>query len=824
MVENDSQTPGPNREPDESPQPAEPATTPKGAGARANVKHQRSAPTRSAGHVRSGARMLSKEARKILDRHRARIDADVVAQIEATLAAIEQLRAQQPNEDLVDLEYQAETLDELLHQHASFARKSALRDTLENIGIAVVVALAVRSCVYEPFKIPSGSMMPTLRPGDHIFVNKFAYGVQIPLTTKVVGEDWISGIARGDVIVFRFPLDESDDFIKRVIGLPGDTIRVNGDRRKIELKRSGSDRFEPVAREKLDDVKCQAENSTQAIENCTVYREQLDEHTYEVRYRDDLRTNDPSMRTYEVPDGHLLVMGDNRNASQDSLAWTVTGDTITAAGLLSRPDIRDATAVENDRIELHDDGDIIRTNDDGLRDRARYLAERSDPARDLILEAWRAPPIDPRAVFESLALHYGATEEVEFEELMGSLAGTEARVLEYGAKLGSMRYAKGDIDSELIFWGPRNDVVFRLHCGAKRCIRPADLATRAAMVIKSFEADPDYDARELLLAEYGRAKTYPGRGQYETRYVERQFGGEGEGVRLRAWRSPTEGLDVLRDAALAEYGLGPLAGAMRDKWGGEPGGAKQAGDTETGEAAVPDLGPSAWVFERDGVFVVVHADAQTELLAVLECGSKRCKSRTDAIALATDVASRFPSVAKDREKISELLGQSAVGALPEVPLPNPGAYYWDHLSVAGVVLDDSHSIRIDVEQLPDGGLEGALEQRRQEIDAESSKTGAVSVEGLGPSAYYADTPNGHTFLFTVPQNQLLIELACRPGLCPDVETARKLAERARDKGLDSENYLQKGVSKPRPFVPRGNVKGRAEVIWWPTARFWKKID
>lgn len=823
MAENDSQTPGASRDPEP---PAESTSRGAahasgskqagraGAAARANVKLQRAKPTRSAGHVRSGARMLGKEARKILERHRARIDAGIVGQIEATLAAIDQLRAQQPNEDLAELEYQAETLDELLHQHASFARKSALRDTLENIGIAVVVALAVRSCVYEPFKIPSGSMMPTLRPGDHIFVNKFAYGVQIPLTTKVVGEDWISGIARGDVIVFRFPLDESDDFIKRVIGLPGDTIRVNGDRRKIELKRSGSDRFEPVAREKLDDVKCQAENSTQAIENCTVYREQLDEHIYEVRYRDDLRTNDPSMRTYEVPDGHLLVMGDNRNASQDSLAWSVTGDTITAAGLLSRPDIRDVTLVENDRIELHDEGDVIRTNDDGLRDRARYLAERSDPARDLILEAWRAPPIDARAVFESLASHYGATEEIEFEALMGSLAGAEARVLEYGAKLGSMRYGKGEVDSELIFWGPRNDVVFRLHCGSKRCLRPADLATRAAMVIKAFEADPDYDARELLLAEYGRAKTYPGRGQYETRYVERQFGGKGEGVRLRAWRAPTEGLDILRDAALAEYGLGPLAGAMRDKWGSEA--------SETGEAAVPDLGPAAWVFERDGVFVVVHADAQTELLAVLECGPKRCKSRTDVIALATDVASRFPSVAKDREQISELLGQSAVGALPEVPLPNPGAYYWDHLSVAGVVLDDSHSIRIDVEQMPNGGLEDALEQRRRELDEGSS--GATAVEGLGPSAYYADTPNGHTFLFTVPQNQLLIELACRPGLCPDVETARKLADRAREKGLDPENYLQKGVSKPRPFVPRGNVKGRAEVIWWPTARFWKKID
>ncbi|MFO7561600.1 MAG: hypothetical protein R6X02_16360, partial [Enhygromyxa sp.] len=65
---------------------------------------------------------------------------------------------------------------------------------------------------------------------------------------------------------------------------------------------------------------------------------------------------------------------------------------------------------------------------------------------------------------------------------------------------------------------------------------------------------------------------------------------------------------------------------------------------------------------------------------------------------------------------------------------------------------------------------------------------------------------------------------CRAGMCPDRETARALAERARQKGGDPENFVQKGVSRPRPFVPRGNVKGRAEVIWWPTNRFWKKID
>ena len=75
-----------------------------------------------------------------------------------------------------------------------------MRETLENIGIAVLIALGLRSCFYEPFKIPSSSMMPTLRTGDHIFVNKFTYGIQIPFTSTVVGQS-LGEIERGDVVV-----------------------------------------------------------------------------------------------------------------------------------------------------------------------------------------------------------------------------------------------------------------------------------------------------------------------------------------------------------------------------------------------------------------------------------------------------------------------------------------------------------------------------------------------------------------------------------------------------------------------------------------------
>ncbi len=102
--------------------------------------------------------------------------------------------------------------------------KSVIRDYAEAIIIALLLALVIRAFVIQAFKIPSGSMKPTLLVGDHILVNKFIYGIRLPYWNEELFH--ISQPNRQDIVVFRYPVDPSKDFIKRVIGLPGDTVRI----------------------------------------------------------------------------------------------------------------------------------------------------------------------------------------------------------------------------------------------------------------------------------------------------------------------------------------------------------------------------------------------------------------------------------------------------------------------------------------------------------------------------------------------------------------------------------------------------------------------
>ena len=160
----------------------------------------------------------------------------------------------------------------------------------------LLFVLIIRSFIFEPFRIPSGSMMPTLLQGDFIFVKKFAYGLRLPVTEAKVVET--GSPERGDVIVFRLPSEPSINYIKRVIGLPGDKIVYEHQRLTINGKTM--------------DLKMDADDSF----DVPVYIEDLDGRVHDI-----LVTNSQiSMRdgTYRVPEGHYFVMGDNRDRSRDS--------------------------------------------------------------------------------------------------------------------------------------------------------------------------------------------------------------------------------------------------------------------------------------------------------------------------------------------------------------------------------------------------------------------------------------------------------------------------------------------------------------------------
>src|SRR5437867_12797039 len=102
--------------------------------------------------------------------------------------------------------------------------KSTVREYAEALVIAIVLALFIRTFIVQAFKIPSGSMLPTLQIGDHILVNKFRYGIRLPLLGERVVK--FADPRRGDIIVFVYPVDPHKDFIKRVIGEPGDTVEI----------------------------------------------------------------------------------------------------------------------------------------------------------------------------------------------------------------------------------------------------------------------------------------------------------------------------------------------------------------------------------------------------------------------------------------------------------------------------------------------------------------------------------------------------------------------------------------------------------------------
>ena len=190
----------------------------------------------------------------------------------------------------------------------------------------ILIVFLLRSFLFEPFKIPSGSMIPTLLIGDFILVNKYAYGIRLPVINKKIVD--IANPERGDVMVFRYPDDPSLDYIKRVVGLPGDRVEYQGKRVSI------NGQLLPV--KQIDDYL-----SRERMQFSRRYVETVGTREHEILLDEDSPPFMPQSRSFPhagnciyntsgqtctVPPAHYFVMGDNRDNSSDSRVWGFVPD------------------------------------------------------------------------------------------------------------------------------------------------------------------------------------------------------------------------------------------------------------------------------------------------------------------------------------------------------------------------------------------------------------------------------------------------------------------------------------------------------------------
>jgi len=257
------------------------------------------------------ARLLLREGRRVLRKYSHRLSGEQQAKVKS---AIEALSEAVIARDFDKLPGTLNALDDVLDSHLGFARKSTAREYTESIGVAVLIALFLRAFVVEAFKIPSGSMIPTLQVGDHIFVNKFIYGVRVPFTNIKFGMDYRKP-KRGEVIVFIYPKEPDKDFIKRIVAIEGDTVEVRDN--QVFINGVGVPRSHVEGDCRYEDF---VEDTARWEERrCEAWVENVPGNTYTTVY--DKNGGVHSTRPVTVPKDSVFVMGDNRDNSHDSRFW-----------------------------------------------------------------------------------------------------------------------------------------------------------------------------------------------------------------------------------------------------------------------------------------------------------------------------------------------------------------------------------------------------------------------------------------------------------------------------------------------------------------------